>query len=45
MKDVNIDVQSDLIQTQDQSVETDCAITLKRESLGGCNLWYIVLIR
>lgn len=36
LKEVSIDVQKDLIQMDDQSVETDGAVTIKKERPGGC---------
>ena len=36
MKDVEINVQDDLIVMTDQSVETDGAISIKKDLGGGC---------
>lgn len=38
MRDAVSDVQSDLILQQDKCVDTDGAITIKQENLGGCTL-------
>lgn len=36
MRDADLDVQIDLVLQQDKSVETDGAITIRQENLGGC---------
>lgn len=39
MRDADLDVQIDLILKQDKSVETDGAITIRQENLGGCEVF------